>query len=267
MNYPFPGMNPYLENPDLWSELHHRLITAIADCIEPSLSQEYRVAIEKRTYMSLPEESLLIGIPDVSVIATSTKTKSSKSNTAVMTLPAKTETETEIQTVTLPIPIEIKEAYLEIKESKTGRVITVIEVLSPTNKKKGKGLNAYLEKRENVLMSYTNLIEIDLLRSGQMMPILGDFTATDYRILIARSKRLPRAELMGFNLGNSIPSFKIPLQRGDEEPVVNLQNLLEEIYQKARFYLTLDYSQEPPIKLSDEEQIWLDNLLKEKGLR
>jgi hypothetical protein len=67
MPSPFPGMNPYLENPQLWSEVHHRLITVIADAIESNLSLKYRVALEKRTYLSNREESVEVGIPDVSV--------------------------------------------------------------------------------------------------------------------------------------------------------------------------------------------------------
>ena len=69
MPSPFPGMNPYLENPELWSEVHYRLITAIADAIETELSLKYRVAIEKRIYLSDREESVEVGIPDVCVTA------------------------------------------------------------------------------------------------------------------------------------------------------------------------------------------------------
>jgi len=69
MPSPFPGMNPYLEHPDLWSEVHSRLIVAIADDIAPALLPNYYVAIEKRIYLHTPEDSVLIGIPDVSVIS------------------------------------------------------------------------------------------------------------------------------------------------------------------------------------------------------
>lgn len=68
MPSPFPGMNPYLEHPELWAEVHNRLIVAIADAIESDLSLKYRVKIEKRTYLSYGEESVLVGIPDLSVL-------------------------------------------------------------------------------------------------------------------------------------------------------------------------------------------------------
>ena len=68
MNSPFPGMNPYLENPVFWSELHHRFITAIADTIEENIPPQYRVAIEQRIYLSDDSDSVLVSIPDVSVV-------------------------------------------------------------------------------------------------------------------------------------------------------------------------------------------------------
>jgi hypothetical protein len=74
MASPFPGMNPYLENPELWSKVHHRMITALADAIEPELSRKYRVAIEKRTYLSDGEDLVLVGIPDVAVFSQRTTT-------------------------------------------------------------------------------------------------------------------------------------------------------------------------------------------------
>jgi hypothetical protein len=68
MASPFPGMNPFLEDPEFWSAVHNRLIVAIADDLVDHLTEKYRVEIEKRTYFSNDNESLLVGIPDVSVV-------------------------------------------------------------------------------------------------------------------------------------------------------------------------------------------------------
>lgn len=102
MPSPFPGMNPYLENPEFWPEVHHRLITAIADAIESDLSLKYRVAIEKRTYLSEGEESVLVGIPDVSVL-------SKRSTTAQTSLTTTLPTQGESVTVVLPMPETARE--------------------------------------------------------------------------------------------------------------------------------------------------------------
>ena len=261
MSSPFPGMNPYLENLELWSEVHHRLITAIADAIEPQLSLEYRVAIEKRTYLGDIEDSVLVGIPDVAV--TTKKKTSTQNKTTTATLPAQKES----VTVKLPVPEEKKEAYLEIREVATGYVVTTIEVLSPTNKRTGKGRDAYEEKRRDVLSTPTHLVEIDLLRTGNPMQILSEIPKTDYRILVARGNRRPLAEVFGFNLQQEIPQFLLPLKSGDDEPLVDLQSLLAQVYERGRFYLAIDYSIEATPALKSEDKVWADNLLKEKCLR
>ncbi|MGB3654783.1 MAG: DUF4058 family protein [Rivularia sp. (in: cyanobacteria)] len=260
MSSPFPGMNPYLENPELWSEVHHRLITAIADAIEPQLGIEYRVAIEKRTYLGDIEDSVLVGIPDVAV---TTKKTSTENKTTTATLPVQAES----VTVKLPVPEEKKEAYLEIREVATGYVVTTIEVLSPANKRTGKGRDAYEEKRRDVLSTPTHLVEIDLLRAGRQMQILSEITKTDYRILVARGNRRPLAEVFGFNLQQQIPQFLLPLKSKDNEPLVDLQSLLAQVYERARFYLAIDYNIEPVPALQDDNKIWADTLLKEKGMR
>ena len=67
MPFPFPGMNPHLENPEIWTEVHHRLITGIAESLVLQLRPRYRVAVEKRIYQTVDDQSLLVRIPDVTV--------------------------------------------------------------------------------------------------------------------------------------------------------------------------------------------------------
>lgn len=228
MPSPFPGMNPYLENPELWSEVHHRLITAIADAIAPPIRPKYRVAIEKRTYLSEGEESALVGIPDVSVISQRSTISQTLSTT---TIPASSES----IMVKIPMPEEVREGYLEIREVATGHVVTVIEVLSPTNKRPGKGRSAYEDKRREVLISPTHLIEIDLLRGGKPMRIESETQPTDYRILVCRRNRRPLAQLYAFSVRQEIPKFLLPLHNEDTEPLVDLQSLLVGVYERAGF--------------------------------
>lgn len=258
MRSPFPGMNPYLENPELWSEVHSRLIVAIADDLIDHLSQQYRVAIEKRTYFSGEDESVLVGIPDVSVV--SKQLEPSQSTIATLTPPV------EPITVTLPLAEEVQERYLEIREAATGTVITAIEILSPKNKRAGEGRQAYERKRNQVLASLTHLVEIDLLRGGQPLPILGA-TPSDYRIVVSRSDRRPSAQLYAFSVRQEIPSFPVPLKTGEEEPLLNLQGILDNVYQRGRYHLAIDYTQPAQPPLVGDEIIWSEALLHEQELR
>ena len=245
----FPGMNPYLENPALWSEVHSWLIFQLARYLNPSLVPKYRAAIEKRVYL----DALLVGIPDVTVFQ---KTPETAPNAAVTA----TEVVTKPIRVTIPLTEEITERYLEIREVKTGRVITVVEILSPKNKRGGEGREKYLQKRQKVLNSATHLVEIDLLRTGKFMP-MAEAVPSDYRILVSRTNLRPEAELYPFNLRESIPQFLLPLQPPDPEPVVNLAEVLKQVYQEAALELAIDYSQQtvPPLRESDFQ--WVQSLI------
>lgn len=262
MPSPFPGMDPYLEHPELWPGIHHLLISEIFRFLSPQLRPKYLVSVEIRIYETAEDDLSVIGIPDVNIIQSQTATESIASNVAVAAPPAQP------LTVTLPIPYTVREGYLEIRERGTKELITVIEILSPANKRSGKGRQMYEEKREEILGSRTHLIEIDLLRRGRKMPVLGNDIESHYRVLVCRGNRRPRADLYAFNVQNSMPAFPLPLRSGDIEPTINLQELFTQIYDIANYDLKIDYQNWEPIPaLSEADAIWADALLRDRGLR
>jgi hypothetical protein len=243
----FPGINPYLENPSLWSEVHSWLIVELARSLNPLIVPKYRAAVEKRLYL----DAVSIGIPDVSVFHKNPEVdRGSAVKTEVLSKPIR---------VTLPHNEEITERYLEIREVKTGKVVTVVEVLSPKNKRVGEGRDKYLTKRQKVLNSATNLVEIDLLRTGKYMPVVQAIRS-DYRILVSRANLRPEAELYPFNLRESIPQFLLPLQSGDREPVVDLFEVLRQVYQEAALDMAIDYSVQPVPPLNENDFEWVRSL-------
>jgi hypothetical protein len=261
MSSPFPGMDPYLEHPDLWPDVHHRLITAIADSVGPQLRPKYRVAIEKRTYLAEAEDVSFVGRPDAAVLR-ERATVDYLPPGAGISAPA-----TQPLTVVVPTPEVIREGYLEVREINTAEVIAVLELLSPSNKRVGEGCRVYEFKRRQVLSSLTHLVEIDLLRAGKPMPIINDESQAAYRILISRSQQRPLAQLYTFDLQETIPKFRLPLQPEDAEPEVDLQVLLAGVYERAGYDLAVDYSREPVPPLSEENKIWADTWLHRQGLR
>jgi Protein of unknown function (DUF4058) len=262
MPSPFPGMNPYLESSDLWPDFHHRLIVEIAYLLAPQLAPKYVVAIEKRVYEEIDETPLLVGIPDVTIEQPLSINSPDKTNVSVLASPASKSI-----SVVVPIPVSIRQGYLEIRQVGTNRVIAAIEVLSPVNKKPGKGRETYLEKRQNVFGSFTHLIEIDLLRKWEPMPILETNIQSDYRVLVSRRERRPIADLYPFNLPDPMPSFPVPLLAGDLEPIVDLKALLDSIYDRAVYPLQIDYNSNPNPSLTETDLAWLESQLKAQKLR
>jgi hypothetical protein len=259
---PFPGMNPYLEHPNLWQGVHKRLIVAIADAMNPQLRPRYRMEIEERVYETQNEDSLLVGIPDNAVIQTSRKSpRSHDSNLAVAAPP--------IQPVTVTIPLfeTVSEWYLQVRKIETNEVITVIEILSPKNKRPGEGREKYEAKRQKILGSSTHLIEIDLLRQGKIMAMEPENIDSHYRILVSRSYARPKADLYVFNLQDAIPSIPLPLQSGEPDLMIPLPDLLQEIYDKGSYDLEINYQDEPVPPLAEVDAVWADTLLRQKGLR
>jgi hypothetical protein len=244
-------MNPYLEHPSLWAGIHHRLITAIANDLAPKLRPKYIVAIEERVDEVNGDISVLVGVPDVAV-QSSIGIVRTESNLAVSS-----PTTTPIE-VLLLIPEIITEAYLEIRAVKTEEVVTIIEVLSPKNKQIGIGRLQYEAKRLKILASATNFVEIDLLRQGNPMPIVGQSSPNHYRIIVSHSKTRPKAQYYGFNLQDQIPEFPVPLKTGEPELTLNLKQALDEIYDQGSYDLRINYNRPPVPALSETDLVWLN---------
>ncbi len=253
MPTPFPGMDPYLERPSLWPNVHSSLIIAIRDEIAPLLRPRYYVAVEERMVSVGPDDLLFAVRPDVAVVGLPVP-----KDVGV----ASSEHAGRIVTVALPMPEQMRETYLEIREARGDQVVTVLEILSPTNKLPGEGRRQYEQKRLALLGTRAHLVEIDLLRTGQAMPMLGYAGHSDYRILISRAEKRPLADLLPFRVREPIPTFRLPLQPGDDEPELDANRLLHAVYDRAGYDLRIDYAAAPDPPLSDEDAAWAASLMR-----
>jgi hypothetical protein len=259
MPSPFPGMDPYLEQPTFWPSFHSRLIVALADALAPQLRPRYYVEVETRTYTDTPSGGeLLVGIPDAVVLAAKPaaaglETPASSRKIAVQPAP---------QQVTLPLPIEINERYLEVREVGSNAIVTVVEVLSPKNKRQGKGRKLYEDKRQLILSSASHLVEIDLLRGDEPLPMQGVVQLADYHILVSRAETRPQADLYAVTVRQPLPRFPLPLKGRDEAVAVEMSDIFSGIYDRASYDLRLDYTQPPPPPaFSEADQRWIQDLL------
>ena len=151
----FPGMDPYLEAGALWPGLHAALIVYIRDQLQPLLRPRYLASIEERVYLESPRPRHRSGRPR-------------SSSPAGRPAPAVAVLEADAPVVVHAPPRDVHETYVAVLDRQSGeRVVTVIEVVSPTNKYAGPGRTSYLAKQDEILRGPVHLVEIDLLRTGR----------------------------------------------------------------------------------------------------
>ena len=264
---PFPGMNPYLERSDIWTGVHLLIIAGLQGLLAVRLQPDYVVTVEERIYVAAEPntgQNYGVPIPDVTVSASEAEIAAASSPDAV----PESEVATNAVAVRLPTEEIVRQRYLSIRKVSDLQVVAVIEVLSPSYKRIGDiGRAAYLAKREEVLHSVAHLVEIDLLRAGAAMPVIGDVPNGLYRIIVSNNRLWPHVDLYPFGVRERIPQFLMPLSEGFPGVEINLNDVLENIHSARYYNLLIDYRQDPEPPLSDSDRAWLDQLLREKGLR
>jgi hypothetical protein len=283
MAYPFPGMNPWLEDSRIWRDVHNRLMNAIGDELAGLLTPRYFIGVDTHTYISrFLDQPIVTRYPDVTIVDIQ---RSAKVHAQI---PTAVQSAGYLE-IDLPVRETLEEAFLEIRLVPDGEVVTVIELLSHTNKQAGPDRDSYQEKRNAFLEADLNFIEIDLLRAYAPMPHTERAGKQHYRIFIRRKSRMYKAHLYHsgltqdagradilsasaarrqdvgapvlrkphhFSVRQPIPPLPIPLQPGEEEPLIDLGAILRSIYERVRYDLVIDYSRPPIPALEQVDHAW-----------
>jgi hypothetical protein len=255
-------MDPYLEDPELCGDVHHELISQIRAALTPRIRPKYVARVELRVYV---EEELDPGrherIPDVRI-----ETRKKRSNGFSRVGSSFEETP---QPIVAELPREeIEEAYLTIKHRETGALVTVIEVLSPSNKiEHSAGRESFLKKRSEVFSSDVHWVEIDLLRKGVRVPSGSGFVASDYRVSVCHAKQRWKVKYWPISVRQRLPIIGVPLKGADQDVVLNLGEVLNAAYDVASYDDTVDYTKPPTPPLNPADAKWANELLRKKGLR
>jgi hypothetical protein len=247
MRPPFPGMDPWLEGPALWPDVHNGLIAAIRDELSPRAAPRYYVAIEQRTVKLQPDPGEAALVADLAVLSGQVRQAPRGRGHEAGGIGG--------VEVAMPLAVEIDEWFLEVR-TEGGQVVTILEILSPSNETSTRDRLKYERKRERISESRTNLVEIDLLRAGNPLPLLGDVPPSDYRILVSRGWQRPRARLIPFRVRDPIPPFPVPLLPDDDEPLLDLGAVLHALHDRARYDLRIRYDEAPVPPLREEDAAW-----------
>ncbi len=265
MPSPFPGMDPYLEEPGLWPDVHHALISQIQAELNQRLRPKYHVRVEERVYISDENDpGREVIIPDLRVAdAGQDEPRDWAEETAAGYVAV-----AEPVVLTTLIDDEIHEAFLEVIDRQERMVVTVIEILSPTNKVSGsRGRASYLEKRQEVMTSPSHLVEIDLLRAGVAIHTRELLPPADYYVHVSRKAKRPKGVVWPILLTQRLPVISIPLRPEDEDVPLDLQEVLNTAYDRAAYDLAINYRREPVPPLNEAQQRWAHALLQSHGLR
>jgi hypothetical protein len=255
MPSPFPGMDPYLEEPALWPDVHGALLFEMRAVLNAVLPPRYRAAVDRYVWLHEPDADTRerLGRPDTSVIDHSTAPEGAALSGSTLTAPA---------LVTLPVVRREGTRYMRIIDQRNRRVVTVIELLSPSNKDPGQDRDDYLGKRNEYLATGTNLVEIDLLRGGARLPLGEPHPGpADYYVLVSRAADFPKAGVWAFSVRDPFPEIPVPLNPEDESVKLDLKGCLDRAYDEGRYHLEVDYTRPPLPPLRGPDADWARQLL------
>ncbi len=267
MKSPFPGMDLYIEATGLWGDFHTHLIERIYDCLAQAVPERYLVRAGERSYVVLVEsegQTTHPFMPDVSVTSSPSRQRADKPGTVALAEPS---SGIEPKIMRAFIEEEHREAFVEIYEADPEqRLVTSVEVLSPSNKHPNtKGRKLYLRKRRSLLLGGVNLVEIDLLRGGQRMPMLDPWPNSPYTLLVARAKKSHACKVWPAHFQQPLPPIAVPLRKPDADITLNLQPMIDGIYERARYSRSIDYRKPLSPPLSAEDAAWLQQQIQSRG--
>jgi hypothetical protein len=259
MPSPFPGMNPYLEHEDAWHNFHYLFPSAAMADLDQAVGPNYFVKADENVYVHelAEDDRRLLGRPDVFM---GESREAGQGGTATLALAAPAGG----QLVTLPTVDRERVPFIEIRDRQSRRLVTIIELLSPSNKKVSGDRDQYLSKRDDVIASPTHLVEIDLLRGGRRMP-MAPTAAGDYGVLISRGEDRPNALWLPIHLRDPLPTIPIPLAGGDLPALLDLQSILHRMYDTYGFKKYM-YQTPPDPPLTPEDAAWARGVLANVGI-
>ena len=263
MPSPFPGMDPYLEQ--FWRDIHARCIIYAADQLQARLPADLRARVEERVFVEPVFGAARSVYPDIRVVE-----RGRGAGAAAAGEPGPTV----VEPLVIFLPDEpVTERSIAIIDVGSGRrVVTVIEMLSLSNKSPGEGQELYRRKQRELKDGQVNLVEIDLLRAGDRMLSVGPSRIpishrTPYQVCVYRSAALPRYEVYRVPLRERLPVIRIPLRSTDSDVLLDLQALIDQCYRNGGYDEDIDYEAAPDPLLDAEDTRWADTLLRQVGRR
>lgn len=252
---PFPGMDPYLEAPERWADFHHALAERIKAALNGMLGESYFARVEVRTvWYDGGEGGVQVGYPDVAIL---------RDAAAIYTvIPTRTDSPVAPIRRPIPLPQRVRLHSVRVYGNPDRQLVTAIEILSPVNKT-GSGLEKYQRKRVAIFSLGVNLVEIDLLRGGERpgSEVCEPPLDTDYILLVNRpeDEATRISDIWPVALNEPLPIIPIPLRMPDSDLLLDLGQVVRQVYQEGAYGREIDYRHPVPApRLRPAMQEWLE---------
>ena len=260
MPSPFPGVDPYVETLGLWEDFHSGFLNYCRDSLNEILPDHYAANFGVHLELvSLEETESLSTIPDVLI---SEQGHHSRAGSRRVRRSGGTAT---IEPVRIALPpgrkVEMKRLWIEILRVPGRAPVTVIELLSPTNKG-GEGLGKYLRKRRATIRRKVHLVEIDLLLGGQRLPMKGPLPPGDFYALVSRSEERPQSDVYAWTIRDPLPTIPIPLLRPDPDVPLDMAAGFARSYDRGRYASLIDYARPPATIRNAADRAWVERTVK-----
>ncbi len=260
MASPFPGMDPYIEHPEVWSDFHGRLAEEISAELNKVIQPRYVARLAPRvTYEIVEIEKTRSVRPDVGVWGSRSGSEGEQRGGAAVLSPAPVP-----NLIALELPLRL--FTVEVLEAGALELVTAIEILSPVNKQPGRDAHdEYVRKRRELLRSSVHFIEIDLLREGRRPRLERPVPVAPYYVVLSRGDRRPYVDLWPVQLCEKLPTIPVPLAEPDPDVALDLGAVLAAVYDRGGYATLINYFQPPPLpSLSEAESAWLEDRLRER---
>lgn len=252
MPSPFPGMNPWMEAPELWPGVHAALISEIRSRLNASMPPEYFADVEERVFLCDTDDPMIrLNVPDITVRESMIPDFQENKSTAIATITPALQARV--------ADLQVTERRIVIRSSDHQQIVTVIELLPPANKlQSSAGRASYLSKRRELLQSEAHFIEIDLLRAGSRAEPVPGMGRRDYLIWLSRSQDRMHVGDWPTPLESPLPTIPVPLLPRDRDVTLDMQAVLHDVYDRSGYVRRLDYTQPaPPPPLTYTQTAWL----------
>jgi hypothetical protein len=263
MPSPFPGMDPYLVDPAFWQDFHRSFITHCRDYLLDRLPDTCEARVDERVrVVEMPSDQERQYLPGVAVLHDPTRARPAASvgpggpggpGGGIATL----------EPVTIPeaITAEVRDTWIEVFHRPERSLVTVIEVLSPTNKV-GAGFGEYMARRRALREHHAHLVELDLLVGGQRVPLRQPLPGGAYFAFVGRDNRHPYVDVYHWSVRDRLPVVPVPLRAPDPDAPLDLAAVFATTYERGRYARSLRYGAPPPAPLSPDDAAWAGNLAK-----